>query len=173
MATMSALSSDIGVFASYPAASHPIISLTASKFRSLSCGAAVYTVLPFSNHISRSGGTFWNTNTDDPTLNGLGMGYFLTISALLAGATSDPMYLQAATEAADFFHDHLLNVRNELQDTISARANDSCSDISNLEPYNSGLMIEGLSILYSITGNATVQELCVNPIQLQSYLNSS
>ncbi|KAJ7438812.1 hypothetical protein B0H11DRAFT_2254320 [Mycena galericulata] len=106
-----------------------------------------------------TGGTFWNTITDQPALNALGTGYFLTVSALLAEATSDPMYLQAATEAADFFHDHLLNARNEVQDTISARANDSCSDTSNIEPYNSGLMIEGLSILYSITGNATVQEL--------------
>ena len=42
---------------------------------------------------------------------------------------------------------------------ISARANDSCEANEIVAPYNSGLMIEGLSILYSITQNATVENL--------------
>ncbi|KAJ7438785.1 hypothetical protein B0H11DRAFT_1884242 [Mycena galericulata] len=116
-----------------------------------------------------TGGTFWTTITDDPTLNGWSTG----VSALLAEATSDPMYLQAATEAADFFHNHLLNALNEVQDIISGRVNDSCSNNSpDLFPWNSGLMIEGLSILYSITGNATVQEL-LNDVLAAAILNKT
>ncbi|KAJ7479364.1 hypothetical protein B0H11DRAFT_1620857, partial [Mycena galericulata] len=129
--------------------------LSSQEVSSGSSGAKSFPIEGNCQGTTMTGGTFWNTITDQPALNALGTG----VSALLAEATSDPMYLQAATEAADFFHDHLLNARNEVQDTISARANDSCSDTSNIEPYNSGLMIEGLSILYSITGNATVQEL--------------
>ncbi|KAJ6470440.1 hypothetical protein C8R45DRAFT_1015639 [Mycena sanguinolenta] len=109
--------------------------------------------------IPMTGGTFGNTLLTDPFLTGLSSGYFLTTSALLAEATLDPMYLQAAIETASFIHSHLLNVLNEVQDTVSGRANDSCSLTSIIEPYNTGLMMEGLSVLYTISGNATIQTL--------------
>ncbi|KAJ7735379.1 hypothetical protein DFH07DRAFT_753891 [Mycena maculata] len=81
------------------------------------------------------------------------------LSALLAEATSDDMYLEAAVETAEFVHAHLYNVENVVQDSISARSSDSCAVSSNVEPYNSGLMIEGLAILADITGNASTQSL--------------
>jgi hypothetical protein len=81
------------------------------------------------------------------------------LSALLAEATLAPQYIQAATESATFIHAHLMNVLNEVQDSISVRKNDSCEANEIVAPYNSGLMIEGLSILYSITQNATVENL--------------
>jgi predicted alpha-1,6-mannanase (GH76 family) len=76
-----------------------------------------------------------------------------SLSALLAEATSDQMYLDAARELADFIHAHLYNIGNVIQDSISAG---DCSTTPNaIMPYNSGLTIEGLSILASITKNAS------------------
>ncbi|KAJ6563034.1 hypothetical protein DFH09DRAFT_876129, partial [Mycena vulgaris] len=73
------------------------------------------------------------------------------LSALLAEATSDSLYLQAATNSADFIKAHLLNSLFQVQDTISARANESCASNSLAKSYDAGLAIEGLSILYSKT----------------------
>lgn len=71
------------------------------------------------------------------------------------------MYLEAARQSADFIRNHLYNAQNVVQDGISVRANDSCSLNYETfqEPYNSGLMIEGLAILYSITQNASVHDM--------------
>ncbi|KAJ7314985.1 hypothetical protein DFH08DRAFT_658786, partial [Mycena albidolilacea] len=83
------------------------------------------------------------------------------LSALLAEATSDPternMYLQAATDSANFTKAHLLNSLNQVQDEISVRANDSCASNSLAKSFDAGLAIEGLSILYSITGETATQ----------------
>ncbi|KAJ7234555.1 hypothetical protein C8J57DRAFT_1729030 [Mycena rebaudengoi] len=67
---------------------------------------------------------------------------FLILSALLAEATSDPMYLQAASDAADFIRAHLYTGSHLIQN-----------------PDFSGLVIEGLSILFSITKKASTQLL--------------
>jgi predicted alpha-1,6-mannanase (GH76 family) len=81
-----------------------------------------------------------------------------SLSALLAETTGDDIYLEAAKESADFISNHLLNAQHVVQDGISVRANDSCALNSevNQESYNSGLMIEGLAILYSITTNSSI-----------------
>ncbi|KAK0487249.1 hypothetical protein IW261DRAFT_1446751 [Armillaria novae-zelandiae] len=105
--------------------------------------------------ITMSGGTFWETDQDNPTIVGLATG----VSALLAEATGNKTYLDAAVSSATFIHSHLYNVQNVVQDSISARKNDSCSVGSGTNPYNSGLFIEGLAILDSISGNATTQTL--------------
>ncbi|KAJ6570897.1 hypothetical protein DFH09DRAFT_1032859, partial [Mycena vulgaris] len=60
-------------------------------------------------------------------------------------------------ESANFLHSHLLNGQNIVLDTIFARANDSCGVSGSIWPLNSGLMIEVLSILRSITQNASTQ----------------
>ncbi|KAF7333712.1 Glycoside hydrolase family 76 protein [Mycena venus] len=109
--------------------------------------------------ISMAGGTFWTTDAANPYIDALGTGSFLVLSALLAEATSDQMYLDAATQTADFVHAHLYNINNLVQDSISSRANDSCAVNEVVMPYNSGLMIHGLGILTDITGNATMQDL--------------
>ncbi|KAJ7500040.1 hypothetical protein FB451DRAFT_1549486 [Mycena latifolia] len=134
-----------------------------------------FTVQKACQAITMAGGTFW---TQDPTSSGivgLSTGGFLvyapvivvslslinqaSLSALLAEATSDAIYLEAATQSADFIHAHLYNVRNMVQDGIDARANMSCSIASVEASYNSGLMIEGLAILYSITHNSSIHDL--------------
>ncbi len=78
---------------------------------------------------------------------------------LLAEATSDPMYLQAAAQSAQFLQSHLLTSQGVVEESISARANDSCGGSSTLLPWNSGLLIEQLAMLASITANATTQAL--------------
>lgn len=109
--------------------------------------------------ITMAGGTFWETDQDNPTIVGLATGSYLVVSALLAEATGNKTYLDAAINSATFIHSHLYNVQNVVQDNISARKNDSCSVGSGINPYNSGLFIEGLAILDSISGNATTQNL--------------
>ncbi|KAJ3929030.1 MAG: hypothetical protein NXY57DRAFT_1095626, partial [Lentinula lateritia] len=79
----------------------------------------------------------------------------ISLSALLAKATSNQTYLIAAQSSAAFIKAHLYNTDSVVQDTISARENDSCSTSGNMWPYNAGLMIEGLATLYSFTQNAT------------------
>ncbi|KAJ7884521.1 hypothetical protein B0H13DRAFT_2343638 [Mycena leptocephala] len=92
----------------------------------------------------------WLEYTDGPNdsrLEGYATGYFLGLSALLAEITLDPSYL-------------LYNVRNIVQPDISASASDSpCEVFSDTTPFESGLMIEGLAVLTSLTNNVSMQSL--------------
>ncbi|KAF7365901.1 Glycoside hydrolase family 76 protein [Mycena venus] len=114
--------------------------------------------------ITMAGGTFRPFGrreiTTTPDMNAAATGGFLVLSALLAEATHNIMYLSAAKASADFLQAHLLNVQNVVQDTISGRANDSCALLQKTveASYNSGIMIEGLAILYSITGNTSLYD---------------
>ncbi|KAJ7891804.1 hypothetical protein B0H13DRAFT_2529634 [Mycena leptocephala] len=105
------------------------------------------------------GGTFLNNQTTEPRVAGLATGYFLVLSALLAEVTSDPLYLQAASESANFIDSHLRNPPNIVQDFITTRADTGCEVVSASGPVNVGLMIEGLSILSSLTNNTSTQNL--------------
>ncbi|KAJ7277190.1 hypothetical protein C8J57DRAFT_183522 [Mycena rebaudengoi] len=69
------------------------------------------------------------------------------------------MYLQAASDAADFMRAHLYTSSHLVQDTISVRQNDSCEVDTYTDPGYSGLLIEGLSIIFSITKKASIQLL--------------
>ncbi|KAF7332885.1 Glycoside hydrolase family 76 protein [Mycena venus] len=105
------------------------------------------------------GGTFQGNPPGDPTVEGLSTGLFLVLSALLAETTSDPVYLQAASDSADFIHSHLYDNRNIVQSSISANDTSGCGIVGNGVPDDSGVMIEGLSILSSITKNISTQNL--------------
>ncbi|KAF7368651.1 Glycoside hydrolase family 76 protein [Mycena venus] len=106
------------------------------------------------------GGAFWVNDPAEPSVAGVATGYFVALSALLAEATSDPLYLQAANESASFIHSHLFNIQSIVQDYISADpTNDGCGVQASTDPSSSGLMIEGLSILFSITNDASIQKL--------------
>ncbi|KAF7296752.1 Glycoside hydrolase family 76 protein [Mycena indigotica] len=110
--------------------------------------------------ITMAGGTFWSKDQQNPDIVGLATGSFLVLSALLAEATADPLYLSAALQSMTFIHSHLYNVQNVVQDLISARANDSCAlGSAGLQPYNSGFMIEGLAVLYTLSKNATYSKM--------------
>ncbi|KAF7349912.1 Glycoside hydrolase family 76 protein [Mycena venus] len=108
------------------------------------------------NH-TMAGGTFQDVELGDPTILGAATGYFLVVSALLAEATSDPVYLQAANESVDFILAYLYNGRDIVEFGVNATA--GCEVHGWLAPTNSGLMIEGLSILLSITNSPTTQNL--------------
>ncbi|KAJ6468932.1 hypothetical protein C8R45DRAFT_436040, partial [Mycena sanguinolenta] len=106
------------------------------------------------------GGTWYVDGPNDSRLEGYATGYFFGLSALLAEITTDQSYLQAAIESANFIRSHLYNVRGIVQPDISASTSDSpCEIFSDTTPFESGLMIEGLSVLSSITGNASIQTL--------------
>ncbi|KAK0464711.1 uncharacterized protein EV420DRAFT_1517779 [Desarmillaria tabescens] len=132
-----------------------LYTLSDSDISSKTTAGKSFNVQPTCQGISMAGGTFWETDSDNPSIVGLATG----VSALLAEATGNETYLNAATESATFIHSHLYNVQNVVQDSISARQNDSCAVGSGTNPYNSGLFIEGLAILASISGNATTQTL--------------
>ncbi|KAJ7799090.1 hypothetical protein B0H14DRAFT_2617368 [Mycena olivaceomarginata] len=95
------------------------------------------------------GGTFWLMDPVKPKLTPLSTG----LSALLAEATSDQLYLQAAIESRKFIQAHLLNDRNIVLEAIYAPQNYSCGVINEIFPYNTGITIEGLSILAALTND--------------------
>lgn len=71
------------------------------------------------------------------------------------------MYLQAATDSANFIHSHLYNVRGIVQPDISGSSDHDhlCEVLSAITPYESGLMIEGLAVLFSITNDTSWGDL--------------
>ncbi|KAJ6550248.1 hypothetical protein B0H19DRAFT_1265091 [Mycena capillaripes] len=107
-----------------------------------------------------AGGTFLDDQPGDPSVAGAATGYFLIVSALLAEATSDPIYLQAANESANFIRSHLYSFRSIVQEIITVDVNNAFAcQVVNLLPSSSGLMIEGLSILASITNSTSTEKL--------------
>ncbi|KAJ7917402.1 hypothetical protein B0H13DRAFT_2322353 [Mycena leptocephala] len=109
------------------------------------------------------GGTFETTNSTNPTIAGFASPYFLTFSALLAEATSSPIYMDAAFDSAEFIIAHL-STQNLVQSGITAALKDACALDNAPNSSNTGLMIEGLAVLYSITNNASTQATLDNII---------
>ncbi|KAJ7211434.1 hypothetical protein C8J57DRAFT_1733343 [Mycena rebaudengoi] len=106
------------------------------------------------------GGTFWSTaDRNNSDIVGLTTGSFLILSALLAEATSDPVYLQAATESADFIQAHLINDAKIVSDTVAVAKDRNCINVDLRASYNSGLAIQGLAVLTSITNSASTRVL--------------
>ncbi|KAJ7251936.1 hypothetical protein C8J57DRAFT_1238282 [Mycena rebaudengoi] len=98
-------------------------------------------------------------------------GDFLVLSALLAEATSDPMYLQAASESADFINAHLVTPANIVRTGLSARKNDSCAPNNLIKPFDSAVTIQGLAILNSVTKSNVVTRQLLNDIINAAILN--
>ncbi|KAJ7023751.1 hypothetical protein C8F04DRAFT_177188, partial [Mycena alexandri] len=120
-------------------------------------------VIQVCQDIPMNGGTFYRSDElDDLDVATLGTGNFFVLSALLAEATADSLYLQAAKDSENFIQTHLLNHLFQVQDSINAAANDSCATNSLPESYNAGLTIEGLAILYSKTQDPATWTLLNN-----------
>ncbi|PBK86144.1 hypothetical protein ARMGADRAFT_941034, partial [Armillaria gallica] len=85
----------------------------------------------------------------------------ISLSALLAEATSNQTYLDAAIESANFIQSHLLNPSNIVLDSVSSMSKESCLVDSAMYSYNSGIFIEGLVILADITHNTSTEALYV------------
>ncbi|KAJ7260617.1 hypothetical protein C8J57DRAFT_1636635 [Mycena rebaudengoi] len=106
-----------------------------------------------------AGGTFWLMDPVKPKVLALSTGYFLVLSALLAEATSDQLYFQAAVESWKFIQAHLLNDQNLVFEAIYAPQNYSCTIIRETQPYNTGIVIEGLSILIALTNDTETKNV--------------
>ncbi|KAJ7468995.1 hypothetical protein FB451DRAFT_1368658 [Mycena latifolia] len=107
-----------------------------------------------------AGATFWTTKSTDSSVTAMSTGYFLVVSALLAEATGDPMYLTAAEQSADFITAHMCTPDPFVLQTISANQSDSCAILDKTtNSFNTGLFIEGLAVLAAITKNMSRQAL--------------
>ncbi|KAF7288979.1 Glycoside hydrolase family 76 protein [Mycena indigotica] len=140
-----------------------------------------------------AGGAFWSKDLENPEIVVIATGCvipslynvtayvddsgFFILSALLAEATSNVLYLSAAIESMSFIRSHLYNAQGLVLDGISARANDSCAIGGGLMSYNSGLMIEGLAVLYSVSKNTSyinmLDELISASFATTSWQNST
>ncbi|KAK0482988.1 hypothetical protein EDD18DRAFT_1112370 [Armillaria luteobubalina] len=97
--------------------------------------------------------------------------------ALLAEATSNKTYLDAAIESANFIESHLLNPSNIVWDSMSSQSNESIADPKSSQSNESGsvsstihssdgsgIFIEGLVILADITRNTSTETLLHNTV---------
>ncbi|KAK0216398.1 hypothetical protein IW262DRAFT_1299621 [Armillaria fumosa] len=95
---------------------------------------------------SLAGGTYLNTDSNNPVLDSLASG----VSALLANATSQQKYVRAAKESAHFIRSHLLDPSDHIVRAginSNSHQSSSCSLIPTMSPCGSGTFIEGLAIL--------------------------
>ncbi|KAK0237368.1 hypothetical protein EDD85DRAFT_1008527 [Armillaria nabsnona] len=83
----------------------------------------------------------------------------ISLSALLAEATSNETYLDAAIESANIIQVHLLDPSNIVLDSLSSMLNESYSVDSTVYSYNSGIFIEGLVVLADIAHNTSTEAL--------------
>ncbi|KAJ8074471.1 hypothetical protein PM082_015372 [Marasmius tenuissimus] len=70
--------------------------------------------------------------------------------------TGNQTYLNAASQSLDFIRAHLYNDQHVVEDTI---VSDTCKVQAMIAPFNSAYMIEGMSILCSITSNQSTTQL--------------
>ncbi|EEB98156.1 hypothetical protein MPER_02386, partial [Moniliophthora perniciosa FA553] len=102
---------------------------------------------------------FFSKNTSQTTvflgnINGLFLVYF-RLSALLAEATSNKTYLDAAISSATFIQANMFGTQGAVQ---AIDVKESCDDPKYLDvpiTEHTGLWIEGLSVLASTTGNSS------------------
>ncbi|THU79559.1 hypothetical protein K435DRAFT_810627 [Dendrothele bispora CBS 962.96] len=112
------------------------------------------------NGLSTVGGSFRETSPDNNIMiNMLATG----LSASLAEATSNQTYLDAASNAADFIHNHLTDSNNVIRDGLDL--NNDCVQSSSIFLYNSALAVHGLAILTSLTKNSTQEQWLSDIIQ--------
>ncbi|PBK86111.1 hypothetical protein ARMGADRAFT_1066722 [Armillaria gallica] len=104
-----------------------------------------------------AGGTYANTDPNGPSLDGLASG----VSALLAEATSNQTYIDAAVESATFIQSNLLTPSNIVLSSIESNSDQSssCSVSQVKTPQGSGTFIEGLVILAGIPNNTSTESL--------------
>ncbi|KAJ6457599.1 hypothetical protein C8R45DRAFT_943059 [Mycena sanguinolenta] len=130
--------------------------ISASDIAARKIAGKNFTITATCEDVTMVGGTYWNDDPAEPSIAAVGTGYFLVLSALLAEAMPDPMYLQAANQSADFIRSHLYKPLDIVQEFFTGTG---CEVTGSLNPTNSGLMIEGLSILHSLTNDISTQNL--------------
>ncbi|PBK98862.1 endo-1,6-alpha-mannosidase [Armillaria gallica] len=112
---------------------------------------------------SMAGGVFWRPAEDDPGMNSITTGLYITLSAFLADITGDPKYTNAAIQSARWMQALQINSNGILLDSINGH-DCSRSPATWLFTYNSGKFIEGLSVLANVTNDDTWSNLLVNVV---------
>ncbi|KAJ7049229.1 hypothetical protein C8F01DRAFT_1184240 [Mycena amicta] len=131
--------------------------LSAADISAGKIGSKSFAVAKTCSGTSMVGGTFWNNGADDQNIRSATTGQWFTTSALLAEATSDPLYLTAATDALNFFKLHFINASNN--QVLNGIDGKTCALDTPVTPYNTGYLIEGLAVMYSIKKDAGIQSL--------------
>ncbi|KAK1231940.1 hypothetical protein PQX77_004933 [Marasmius sp. AFHP31] len=89
---------------------------------------------------------------------------FMILSSMLAKVTGNQTYLAAAIQSFDFLQSQLRNEQTGL--IIDSISSEDCQKAASLIPYNTGLMIEGLSVLVSIElNNETLSQTLQNAVK--------
>ncbi|KAK0468910.1 hypothetical protein IW261DRAFT_1516923 [Armillaria novae-zelandiae] len=104
-----------------------------------------------------TGGTYFSTDPTDAFLFSMASGF--VVSALLAEATSNQTYLDAAIESVNFIQLHLLNPSDIVMAFVSSNISQHCSMDMSVHSDNTGIFIEGLVILADITRNTSTEAL--------------
>ncbi|KAK0488498.1 endo-1,6-alpha-mannosidase [Armillaria novae-zelandiae] len=112
---------------------------------------------------SMVGGVFWRPVEDDPGMNSITTGLYITLSAFLADITGDSKYTNAAIQSARWMQTLQINSNGILLDSLNDH-DCSRSPSTWLFTYNSGKFIEGLSILANVTNDNTWSSLLVNVV---------
>ncbi|KAL0071989.1 hypothetical protein AAF712_000912 [Marasmius tenuissimus] len=106
------------------------------------------TISPSCNGLSTAGGTFWVDRPNDSYVNSLGTG----ASSVLAEATKNSTYVEFGLKSRQFYRYHLRNPKGTILD---GKHLDGCAPGTRAYPANSGLMIEGLAVLLSVSDQDT------------------
>ncbi|SJL17772.1 uncharacterized protein ARMOST_21334 [Armillaria ostoyae] len=112
---------------------------------------------------SMAGGVFWRPAGDDPGMNSITTGLYITLSAFLADITGDSKYTNAAIQSARWMQALQINSNGIILDSLNGH-DCSRSPATWLFTYNSGKFIEGLSVLANVTNDDTWSNLLVNVV---------
>ncbi|KAK1225569.1 hypothetical protein PQX77_011485 [Marasmius sp. AFHP31] len=113
-------------------------------------------ISPNCNGLSTAGSTFWRDVAGDAYVNSLGTGSFLIASSVLAEATKNSTYVDFGLTSRRFYLYHLRNPQGTILD---GKQLDDCTPGTRAYPANSGIMIEGLAVLLSVSNKDTANIL--------------
>ncbi|ESK84824.1 glycoside hydrolase family 76 protein [Moniliophthora roreri MCA 2997] len=120
---------------------------------------------------SMTGGTFGLNTTDDTLLDSWATGNFLVLSASLYKITSNEAYLSAANSAAGFLRSYMYKNQGLVVSAISGKEEEQCRSQQDTPAYNTGIMLQGISLLKSIN-SSTEDDGLINDIVVGESLNS-
>uniref|UniRef100_A0A0W0F7I8 Glycoside hydrolase family 76 protein n=1 Tax=Moniliophthora roreri TaxID=221103 RepID=A0A0W0F7I8_MONRR len=133
---------------------------------------------------SMAGGTFAFNTTDDTQLDSWATGasrthlfiektsdYLDSLSASLYKITSNETYLSAANTTANFLRSHMYRDQGLIVSTLSGKQGDQCQAQQDTPPLSTGMLMQGVSLLNSITSSVDDVAL-INDIVVGESLNN-
>ncbi|KAK7034772.1 hypothetical protein VNI00_012179 [Paramarasmius palmivorus] len=114
---------------------------------------------------SLAGGTFGLNVTNDPGIDSWSTGNFLVLSSSLYKMTSNETYLSAANATAKFLRKPMYLGQGSIASTLSGNETENCKMDRTAFGYNSGIVMQGLSLLNfatpSTNDDALIRDLVV------------